>query len=331
MKKLFLLRGLPGSGKTTIAKFLYSLIFPSSERGISVGHYAADMYFEEPDGYKFDYRKLKTAHNHCQTVCRTFMENSCNIILIHNTFTRKREMKPYFDLANEHGYEVNVMTVENYHGGKTEHGVPDIKLRQMAERFEINLNVPKKKKLQHLIQDLKNVEQSPEWHPEGCVYTHTAMVTGQLLGEYPHEPELHWAGLFHDFGKIECSKWDEEKEKWTAYGHDIMSCNHWKEHKEDVDVSFTSDMLPPLDTVKVDWLIRNHMRIKNLQNMKWGSSKAAEFISHPWFKDLEKLNDADNMKKLFKEHSEENRKSYIVIFEEWLNERGLLVVSIGLV
>ena len=46
-KTLFILRGLPGSGKTTLAK------------SIGAVHFEADMYFMEGNEYKFDVTKLK--------------------------------------------------------------------------------------------------------------------------------------------------------------------------------------------------------------------------------------------------------------------------------
>jgi hypothetical protein len=48
-------------------------------------------------------------------------------------------MKPYFDLAEKHGYRVYSLIVENRHGGVNEHGVPEDKLEIMKNRFEISL------------------------------------------------------------------------------------------------------------------------------------------------------------------------------------------------
>jgi hypothetical protein len=48
-------------------------------------------------------------------------------------------MKPYYDIANEYGYRVYSLIVENRHGGVNEHGVPAEKLEQMKNRFNIKL------------------------------------------------------------------------------------------------------------------------------------------------------------------------------------------------
>jgi hypothetical protein len=48
-------------------------------------------------------------------------------------------MEYYFDLAKEYGYRVYSLVVENRHGGVNEHGVPEEKLVQMKNRFELQL------------------------------------------------------------------------------------------------------------------------------------------------------------------------------------------------
>lgn len=48
-------------------------------------------------------------------------------------------MKPYYELAEKYGYVVFSLIVENRHGGVNEHGVPEDKLEQMKNRFEVKL------------------------------------------------------------------------------------------------------------------------------------------------------------------------------------------------
>jgi hypothetical protein len=48
-------------------------------------------------------------------------------------------MEPYCKLAEQYGYRVHSIVVENRHGGVNEHGVPEEKLEQMKNRFEIKL------------------------------------------------------------------------------------------------------------------------------------------------------------------------------------------------
>jgi predicted kinase len=126
MKELFLLRGLPGAGKTTLAKSLSGL------------HLEADQYFMEDGEYKFDASKLKEVHVKCQNAVRVWMGKQDRII-VSNTFTQEWEMQPYYDLAEKYGYRVYSLIVENRHGGVNEHGVPQETLEKMKNRFEIKL------------------------------------------------------------------------------------------------------------------------------------------------------------------------------------------------
>ena len=60
-------------------------------------------------------------------------------IVVSNTFTMAWEMQPYCDLAEKYGYRVYSLIVENRHSGVNSHGVPEEKLLQMKQRFEIKL------------------------------------------------------------------------------------------------------------------------------------------------------------------------------------------------
>ena len=133
MKILYLLRGLPGSGKSTLAKQLGG------------SHFETDKYFVDEHGnYNFDGSKLKVAHQWCQDLVSNAMilnyttgENET--IVISNTFTQEWEMEYYFELAKSWDYTVFSIIVENRHGGVNQHGVPEDKLQQMRDRFEIFL------------------------------------------------------------------------------------------------------------------------------------------------------------------------------------------------
>jgi hypothetical protein len=48
-------------------------------------------------------------------------------------------MKPYFELAEKHGYKVFSVIVENRHGGVNVHDCPEDKIELMRNRFEIKL------------------------------------------------------------------------------------------------------------------------------------------------------------------------------------------------
>ncbi len=135
-KVLTLVRGLPGSGKSTFANLITNK-FSICE---------ADLFFYDKEGnYNFDGSKIKLAHVWCFNQVRTRMEDNklnpqfYSEIVVSNTFTQEWEMEKYYELAEEYGYKIFSIIVENRHGGINQHGVPAEKLEQMKNRFEIKL------------------------------------------------------------------------------------------------------------------------------------------------------------------------------------------------
>jgi predicted kinase len=126
--ELILVRGLPGSGKSTFAK---SLGCPCFE---------ADDYFVNKEGkYIFDGSKIKLAHQWCKDRLEQLMAVGIKKIAISNTFTQEWEMDDYYKLAEQYGYTVFSVIVENRHNGTNIHGVPEDKLEIMKERFHVKL------------------------------------------------------------------------------------------------------------------------------------------------------------------------------------------------
>ena len=132
MKTLYIVRGIPGAGKSTFAK--------------SVGgvHIEADQFFMMNGKYNFDITKIKLAHKYCQNQTEAWMKTdgvqvNNDKIVVSNTFTQEWEMEPYFKLAEKYGYRTFSLIVENRHGGVNEHDVPEDKLELMKNRFEVKL------------------------------------------------------------------------------------------------------------------------------------------------------------------------------------------------
>ena len=132
-KILVICRGIPGSGKSTFAKTLGGI------------HIEADQYFVDADGnYNFDGSKIKLAHEYCKGQTEAWMKTdgtqvNVDRIVVSNTFTQEWEFQPYLELAEKYGYKTFCVIIENRHGNKNEHNVPEDKIEQMKNRFTIKL------------------------------------------------------------------------------------------------------------------------------------------------------------------------------------------------
>lgn len=119
---LILVRGIPGSGKSTFAEGV------KYDEGYI--HLEADMYFIRDDGtYRWDPSKVKEAHQWCQDTTRILLNNDYDVV-VSNTFTRLWEMRPYLEMTND----VHVVRMLGQYGNI--HNVPEEKVKEMKDRFE---------------------------------------------------------------------------------------------------------------------------------------------------------------------------------------------------
>lgn len=129
---LILLRGLPGSGKTTLSKAL------SNNGKFPV--FSIDEYFTDKDGnYTFDYSKNYLAYKACEENTENSIVSGIELVFVDHTFTIEWEMEPYFKLAEKYNCVLHVITVENYHGSENVHDVSKEQILKMAEKYKVKL------------------------------------------------------------------------------------------------------------------------------------------------------------------------------------------------
>lgn len=148
-KVLYLVRGLPGSGKTTLARRL-----------APVCNVAADDYMINwASEYEFDATRLHECHQKCRRTVEDWMKNAETVaewhahdrrsvygragepkhgpfgtIAVHNTFSQRWEAEPYYRLARRYGYEVFVVEAQNQF--ENTHEVPAAGILAMSRRWE---------------------------------------------------------------------------------------------------------------------------------------------------------------------------------------------------
>lgn len=101
MKRMFIMIGGPGSGKTTEAE------------DIAREHHcelvSADHYFTENGSYNFKASEIGQAHGQCfRKAVHAVANYGCGLV-VDNTNSHPEEMIPYFALAQAFGYSVEVV------------------------------------------------------------------------------------------------------------------------------------------------------------------------------------------------------------------------------
>ena len=143
-KNLILVRGVSGAGKSTIGE-----LFDDED---TTAVLSTDDLFMVDGKYVFDPSKLPEYH--AETVNKVkelmieydwkhkdsdFSWDEVNKIIVCNTFTQKWEMHEYIKLANEYGWTLHTIVVENRHGSKSIHNVPEYSIEKQKDRFEVVL------------------------------------------------------------------------------------------------------------------------------------------------------------------------------------------------
>ncbi|MFZ4479081.1 MAG: AAA family ATPase [Rhodoferax sp.] len=118
--ELVLIRGLPGSGKTTMAKVLALVDYQ---------HFEADMFFELNGPYLYDSTRIRDAHAWCLRMTKEALQQGKRAV-VSNTFVRLWEMDAYRSLIK------NCRIIEACGKWQNQHGVPTEVVEKMANRWE---------------------------------------------------------------------------------------------------------------------------------------------------------------------------------------------------
>ncbi|NXH94165.1 N4BP2 protein, partial [Pachycephala philippinensis] len=138
---LVLLRGVPGSGKSYLARNLLE----DNPGGIIL---STDDYFYKHGQYHYDPDCLGEAHDWNRKRAKEAFEMRISPIIIDNTNIQAWEMKPYVTLAQQFKYKVMFREPDTWWKFKPKelerrniHGVSKEKIKRMLERYERCLTV----------------------------------------------------------------------------------------------------------------------------------------------------------------------------------------------
>lgn len=117
-QEIVLIRGIPGSGKSTMARAMTGYT-----------HYEADMYMQVDGIYVYNAENVTKSHDWCLASAKSSLEEGHHVV-VSNTFTKLWEMKRYIDL----GFPFRI--IEATGKWPNIHGVPQDKIELMKARWD---------------------------------------------------------------------------------------------------------------------------------------------------------------------------------------------------
>jgi predicted kinase len=115
VKTLYLLRGLQGCGKSSLARLLVASF------STPLFHYEFDDFFTSEDGiYKFDKSLIKEAHDSCYNRTEATLRGGHSVV-VSNTFAEVWQLERYIKLAEACDAVSFVMLVEGDFGSDKQH------------------------------------------------------------------------------------------------------------------------------------------------------------------------------------------------------------------
>ena len=140
-KTLYIIRGLPGTGKSTLGEKLADsyMDYHPTKGGLKIHSYAADDFFYDDQGvYNYVPQLISQAHQHCHDNVRDAMISQAENICVCNTFTQAWEAEAYFKLCDDNKYTAVVLHCQTEFGNV--HDCPQDKIDEMAARWDHSID-----------------------------------------------------------------------------------------------------------------------------------------------------------------------------------------------
>ena len=143
MKQVFILRGLPGSGKSYYAQTLADELVTGDQSQYLICS-TDDYFYDEQGEYKFDKFKLSQFHNLNLARFINALSQSIPLVIVDNTNIKKWEFIAYSQAAIALGYQVKEVIVgevkdksmQHLYAKRNSHNIPLKTISKMAYMFE---------------------------------------------------------------------------------------------------------------------------------------------------------------------------------------------------
>jgi len=136
-KIVYIMRGISGSGKSTVAREIAAREIAGTEGVI----HSTDSYFVSEAGeYKFDPMTIGEKHRLNMADFEKSLLDGKTLVIVDNTNITRRDYEPYVELARKHGYEVRFKEMPIIGIGealaRNTHNVPREKIELQKSRWE---------------------------------------------------------------------------------------------------------------------------------------------------------------------------------------------------
>ena len=126
-KIVYIIRGLPGSGKSTIAEQIADVVCED------------DQLFTNNGLYKFEASGIQLAIAACKAKFKEAINDGVKRIAVANVFQRHDDAQFYIDVAKKHGYKVFQIITENVNNTENVHGFKPQDIEIQRKKFEVKL------------------------------------------------------------------------------------------------------------------------------------------------------------------------------------------------
>lgn len=231
---LYIMIGLPGSGKDTIAKQIQAV---DRLKNVIL---SSDNIRIELFGWE-DQSKNGRVFLEMNKRCKEYLSKGFNVIYNATNLSKKRRMA----LINEMNKYANIDailclcpigTIFERNFIRFERHIPEDKLFQMFRTMDIPMKYEGYNNIYYINTDKRyNSREMIDWfleigkdydqqneHHNATVQDHL-LLTAQMAFQYSQDENLYEAGRFHDIGKPYSREWNEDKQKYTYYEHHRMS------------------------------------------------------------------------------------------------------------